>query len=254
MTYMKMTFFALMLLNLVACSSPQKSDSRKDINEVYIPSGAEQYFLPNLPRWANVSTAADCRRDQTIRFFDLAKLNQSYRLTYEQLMQFQLMFNHQLISQLKSLPPSVELRPRDEEVLFFNTLEKIQGGDKLFLAPDFKEINLIWVDDAVNDKGVLAKLKKLMSSEAMDQGFPVFISSCLSLMELEKFVLELGFPETSKMITAEVFTPFTTEFFLSTRTSVDVDRFFKDTQRLNLFTNREVIPKEIKGHFRYKKF
>lgn len=238
-------------MTIVSCSSEIK---RKEINEVYIPSGAEQYFLPNLPNWANISTAADCRRDQTIRFFDFWKLNKSYNLSYEQLLQFQLMFNYELLSQLKALPPSVELRTRDEEVLFFNVMDKVQGGSNLFLSPEFKEINLIWVDDAINDKINISRLKKLMSSEHMEQGFPVLVSSCLTWMEMEKFISKSGLPEGTKIITAEFFSPFGQDFALGIRSGLDLDKLFKENQRLNFYTNREVIPMEIRGHLRIKKF
>jgi hypothetical protein len=245
----KIIFF--FILFFISCAGEQV---KKELNEVYIPSGAEQYFLPNLPHWANVSTAADCRRETNIRFFDFYKMNKSYNLSYEQLLQFQLLYNHELFSILKNAPKNIEPKIRDEEVLFFNILEKIQGGSTLFLAPDFKNINLVWVDDTINDKINISRLKKLMNSEAMEQGMPVLVSSCLTWNELESFLGEVGLPETTKIISAELFSPFAQDFILGIRTSLDFDKLFKDNQKLYFYTNRDGIPTEIRGHLRLKKF
>jgi hypothetical protein len=136
---MKKLMLCFLFLILISCAGEQ---AKKELNEVYIPSGAEQYFLANLPHWANVSTAADCRREKNVRFFDFYKMNKSYNLGYEQLLQFQLLYNHELLSQLKNASKNIETKIRDEEVLFFNILEKIQGGSTLFLVSSYAECYL----------------------------------------------------------------------------------------------------------------
>lgn len=257
---MKLVLLFLVLFNfliLQACQSPYHAQEKKQINEVYIPSGAEQYFLPELPAWANVSELAGCRRIDNIRFLDFNRLNKSYGLDLEKLVQLQLMFNNNLKKMVVDFNKidRYSNAKKDEELLFFNSLDKIQGGVKEFLAPEFKQIHLVWIDDFVGDKTRVERLKNLINSETFAAGFPVFVSTCLSARELERFMVENGLSEQNiKLVSSEFLTPFQDDLNLGTHQNMPLGKLFKESQALFFYTTKNVIPSEFKGSFKLKKF
>lgn len=255
---MKFIFISLFfLLTLVACQSPYHGQEKKSINEIYIASGAEQYFLPELPAWANVSEIAECRRMDNIRFLDFTRLNKSYNLDFEKLLQLQLMFNNNLKKMVINFDKidRYSNAKKDEELLFFNSLDKVQGGVKDFLAPDFKQIHLVWIDDFINDKTRVARLKNLLASESFSAGFPVFISTCLSYREMERFLVENEMAEQSiKLISSEFLTPFQEDYNLGTHQVIQIGKLFKETQTLFFYTTKNTLPREFKGPLKLKKF
>lgn len=245
------------LFALISCQSPYHVQEKKAINEVYIPSGAEQYFLPELPAWANVSETADCRRLENIRFLDFNRLNKSYGLDLEKLIQLQLMFNNNL-KKMKVDFDKIDRysnAKKDEELLFFNSLDKVQGGVKEFLAPEFKQIHLVWIDDFLADKARVTRLKNLLSSDSFAAGFPVFVSTCLSSREMERFLLENGLAEQNiKLVSSEFLTPFADDFNLDTHKVLQLGKIFKENQALFLYTTKNSLPVEFKGSLKLKKF
>lgn len=253
---MKMIIIFLLLL-LQACQSPYHAQEKKSINEVYIASGAEQYFLPELPAWSNVSEIAECRRMDNIRFLDFNRLNKSYGLDLEKLMQLQLMYNNNLKKMVINFDKidRYSNAKKDEEVLFFNSLDKIQGGVKEFLAPEFKQIHLVWIDDFVIDRKKINKLKTLLSSEGFAAGFPVFVSTCLSAREMERFLVENNLAEQNiKLISSEFLTPFQEDLNLGIHQNIQLGKIFKETQALFLYTTKNMLPTEFKGPLKLRKF
>ena len=85
---MKIVILILLIFCTSSCQSPYHAAEKKAINEVYIASGAEQYFLPEMPNWANVSEVAECRLMDRIRFLDFSTLNKRYNLNFKKLIQF----------------------------------------------------------------------------------------------------------------------------------------------------------------------
>lgn len=246
--------FRMMCIFLVGCSSPQHSHERKDLDQIYIQSGIEQYFLPNLPAWANVSSSGACKRKSNIRFLDYNKLNLSYKLKYEELAQLQLSYNYYLNEQTKHIKQPLELRPRDEENLFQNVLERVKGGDKIFLTPEFRDLNLIWIDPALNNKVVLNRLKILFQSGVLDSGFPIFVSNCLSQNELLDFVAKEAFNDQNKFISQEMFSFYNEKFELTLGSYLHLNSLFKSGQNLTLYIPKEALNHDFYGNFKTKKY
>lgn len=79
------------LLILVSCASSTLVP--RDPESVYRGAGVEQYFLPELPRWANYSQVGKCQKSIPIRYLDFEKLASSYNFSYFENVQLQLTFN-----------------------------------------------------------------------------------------------------------------------------------------------------------------
>lgn len=253
---MKISFLIIVLL-LVSCQSPYHATDKKSVNEVYIASGSEQYFLPELPAWANASDVAECRRMDNIRFLDFSRLNKSYNLDYEKLLQLQLMFNNNLKKIVVNFDKidRYSNAKKDEELLFFNTLDKVQGGVKEFLAPEFKQIHLVWIDDFIQDKSRANRLLNLLKSESFSAGFPVLVSVCLSNREMERFLVENQLSDQNiKLISSDFLSPFQDDLSLGTRQVIHFEKLFKDSQKLYFYTTKNSVPLEFKGQLTLKKF
>ena len=92
-----MKFLLLAVLFLISCSHPENKENggleRRRLDSYFQSTGTTRYFLTDLPNWANFSTSGKCFRTPTIRFLDLQKLRESFSLSYEQAVQFQILFN-----------------------------------------------------------------------------------------------------------------------------------------------------------------
>lgn len=212
---MRLTFF-LLLFSLISLTSCQTSVQKRSMEELYVSGGSEQYYLADLPIWANFSSIGQCRRSESIRYLNFETLNKSYSLTYEELIQFQFMLNRKFKAYKKSSGKE-ELFLKDESFLFYNTYEQIVGGGRDFLGPKYQKIHLIWIDAVLGNDGMLKKFKKLMQSSKMQEGHPVLVSTCLSSEQLENFIAENKLRELGvKGISQEMFAPYSDQMKLIT--------------------------------------
>lgn len=226
---------------------PQK----RPVDVVYQGSNVSQYFLADLPLWANFSTEGDCRREKQIRFLNFATLSKSYGLSYEELVQFQLMLNRRLESFVAGQQLEA-LRPKDEAYIFYNVQDQIKGGAKEFLKAEFNESLIILVDEAINDIEKMNRLKKLMRSSIINEAVPYLVSACMTKTEMEDFVAEkLRKMEGVKIISAEMFSPFDSLFKLRNGYYIDLKMLFSDNQKMTLYSYGD-RPKNILGDFKYK--
>jgi hypothetical protein len=221
------------------------------MEQVYMGGGTEQHYLADLPAWANFSAIGSCRRIEPVRFLNFQTLHKSYSMSYEQLVQFQYMLNRKFQSFKKSTGKK-QLFLKDESYIFYNVYEQIIGGGKDFIVPKFNRVHLVWIDDALSDKDVAKKLHKLMKTAKMEEGHPVFVSSCLSAIELEKFIVKHGYEKMGvKAISQEMFAPFDHKNNLIGEYRLHFDLLMPGKD-LVLFGN--AFPKEFKGVSQYKKF
>ena len=232
----------LLLLLTAACGST--SESRKNLNEVYQGAGVEQYFLSELPDWANFTTLASCHRDRNIRFLNFQNLHASYALDYEQSVQLQYMVNRGL--QRTSFESGKKVfNNEDESFIFYKSYEQIIGGSREFIQPQYERVHVIWVDDAIKNSEGLNRVKQLMESSQMEKGHPVFFSMCLSYNKLESFIIENGFQSYGvKFISMEMLSPYASDLQLLT---------YFDLSLENLMPNKNVyffvpfIPEQYKN-------
>lgn len=221
------------------------------MEDVYMGAGTEQYYLADLPSWANFSTLASCHRKFPVRYLNFKNLHKSYSMDYEHLIQFQYMLNRKFQSYKQSTGKE-QLFLKDESYIFYNVYEQIAGGGKDFIAPKYHRVHLVWIDPVLTDVQMQKRLKRLMQSSKMEQGHPVFVSTCLSAIELENFILKNEYQKMGvKGISQEMFAPFNANTMPMGEYRLHFDLLLPGKQ-LVLFGNW--FPKEFVGIEQYEKF
>ncbi len=234
------------LFFLLACSS---SDLKKNTGGFFIGSGVERYFLADIPNWVQFSSIGDCHHKESIRYLNYETLGNSYSLDYEQLVQFQYIINQEYAK-------GSGIEEKDQEKFFYASYEKIKGGTRSFRRPDFGKINLIWIDDYITAKLKLSKLQKLLESNKMQEGFPVFVSQCLSDKELYDFLTkETSLSQFSTTyIPREMFSLYTADFKMGANFSINFKPLFKPNQKLYFFSTRDYETKHFINYDVFKKY
>ncbi len=237
----------LVVSSLLLASCSQTTEKR-DLETVYIGSGVEQFTLADVPDWVQFSDVGRCYYKKNIRYVHYENLNKSYALTYEQLAQFQYLLNRKLAS-----VPYIDTK--EEEQIFYDTYEKIRGGNRAFLAPDFKRVNLIWIDDIINGTYSVEKLKNLLGQKEMEIGYPVLVSMCLSEKEMDEFLSENALVGiTTKYISRELFSVFQADFKRAPGLTIQLDSLFGNNQKIYFYSLRENKEIAFKGYHFFKKY
>lgn len=177
----------LALLVLISCSS---SEERRSIDETspYRTSGVEQFFLAELPAWANASASAQCFKTESFHYLDFSKLYSSYALKYSEMVELQAQFNDKLEVYFRSASTKF-LKPVEEASFFSNSLEQVRGGVRLLKIPQVNEIDIIWVDGYVSS-GKVEELKQMAKSGRFDEHLPILFSACLSRYKLNEWIIQ----------------------------------------------------------------
>ena len=120
-------FFSIFLfIAFLGCTTSPTVNLKENYDQVYITNGVEQYFLANLPHWANFSTQSSCHRKKPIRFFNFENLKKSFSLDYEKMVHLQHMFNRQVYTAKLSMDKE-RIPPKDESFIFNNTYQNVIG-------------------------------------------------------------------------------------------------------------------------------
>lgn len=236
---------------MLSCATTEKGMFKQDLDQVYIGAGIEKYFLPDIPNWANFSQDAKCERNHPIRYVNFKDMHLSYAMDYEQLVQYQLMLNRQFEKYKRSTGRKTVFL-KDENYLIFNVHQQILGGGRDFLTPHFNRIHLIYIDDSLSNNLRLTQLKKLMNSDKMNKGHPIFVSLCLSSYELEEFISKNGFSSMGvKGISQSMFSPYNTDFEMAYEYSLNLSKIFKGKE-LILFSGVKISA--LKGYKKIIKY
>jgi hypothetical protein len=242
----KIIRFLVILSVCFSCTQPLRDGlERRNLNEYYSSSRVVRYFLTELPTWANFSTTGKCRRHTSIRYLDAQLVRGSFSLSYEEVVQLQALFNVEMRRLMKEKKVN-HIPFREEERVFFKQTDKIQAKIRIFRAPDYKRVHLVWIDHALADKVVLGKLKALMKRDSFLKGHPVFVSQCLSREELDQFIVGIGKGrENIRKISSDFFIPFDREGKPSYKFFLSLKDFFKPEQKLILYTPGGIQPQEF---------
>lgn len=229
---------------------PNAGFERRRVEEYFVSSGVERYFLPEVPYWANFNEEAQCRRKTSIKFFNMDSLRSSLRLSYEESIHLQLMFNHE-IQKLKK-DKGVSHIPFDiEEDTFYKVSDRIQAGIRIFRKPSFKRVNIIWIDPYVNNEQELAA--KLQEPQ-MYKGHPVFVSLCMTYVELEEWMKKSGLGQKNiRLMSYELLTPYTNSGKLDTSYHLDFDEVLKNKKKYIYIKKGWNIPSVFNGNFKTQK-
>lgn len=217
----------------------------RDVEQFYTSTGVEKYFLSDIPEWANFSQSAGCFRSKGIRYFDLNALMKSYSLKYAEAIQIQATFNEEFLVIKKR--PGIVTTMKDEEVLFFKASDRVNSKINFFDAPTFKQIHLIWLDEALIGKKAEDRLRNFLSSSTQDNGYPVLVSACLTRNEIEE-----KFPNLSiKTISAEMFSIYDEAGEKKPNLHINIDSFFKPDQKIIFYmqTKKKTVD-DIQGKYK----
>ena len=245
---MKFCFILILVLTFfTSCSNISTPGMQpRTVEDYYVSTGVEKYFLTDLPSWANFNQKAGCYHKSSIRYFDIEALMKSYGLTYSMAIQVQGSFNEEF-SHFKKLDRQQPTTLKEEELLFYKVSEKISSKLVFFDPPTFNRVNLIWLDEALGNPKKEKKLKNFLKSSTMDTGVPVLVSFCLTKDEVEDLYPDLN----SKMITAELFSVYDSKGIKSPGFKFVLDQFFKPEQKLNFYSQEKIVPTdEVKGTYK----
>ena len=239
-------------MSIIGCTSGTKKHfARRNIDQYQLDKTVVQYFMSDIPEWANVSRSGSCKRHTIVKNINIESLRTSYSLTYEQAIQFQYMYNVNYWM-LRKKYNSDFLTFADENRIFYGTSDKILADIKYFNVPKFKKISLLWIDPLLV---VPKKIKKIYQSNNFQQGHPVFVSLCLSYEEISEFMVKHGLDEQNiRTITYEMFSLFNKENQMGSEFSLDFSEIFHKEQQLRLFLPNNNIPQEFVGTFSIQKY
>ncbi len=233
----------LVLFILISCTSGER---RKSIDDrIYQSSGIEQFFLPELPNWANFSGQGKCVKSASFHYLDFSKLVSTYQLSYSQMLELQAQYNQRLEDYYRSTAVRF-LKPIEQANLFSNTLEQVRGGIKqLKLPAGVGQVEVIWLESFLKN-GKTDELKKMAKAGRFDEKLPILFSSCLSRQYLDQWLTEndlenVGFYKLS----AEWLSPYGSDSVLRPGLEINLKELFGPTIKMNMFSFQQESPSEL---------
>jgi hypothetical protein len=234
----------LVLLALISCSG---GEVRKDVTEApYRTSGLEQFFLPELPAWANVSPSGQCFKKHSFQYLDFSKLASTYQLKYPELVELQAQYNERLEAYFRSTAVRF-LKPVEESAFFSNTLEQVRGGVKHFKIPEIvREVDIIWLDGFISSNRA-GELKKMNEMGRFDERLPILFSSCLSKQDLNQWLIENDLDQVGfYTLTAEWLNPYGSDLSLKPGLRLEIKQLLNEKVRVKFISPQEILlPTEI---------
>lgn len=240
---MKFLSFSLLLI-LISCSN---GELRQDVTDSpYRTSGLEQYFLPELPTWANSSASGQCFKKHSFQYLDFKKLSVTYQLQYAELVELQAQYNERLESYFRSTAVRF-LKPVEEAAFFSNTLENVRGGVKHFkLPPMVNAVDVIWLDRYIALNQV-DQLKRMNEMGKFDERLPILFTSCFSKQDLNQWLIENNLDQVGfYTLSAEWLTPFGSDFSMRPGLQLEVKKLLNEKIKVKFITPNEILlPTEI---------
>lgn len=240
---MKYLNFSLLLI-LISCSQGQV---RQDVTEpAYRTSGLEQFFLPELPAWANNSASGQCFKRHSYQYLDFNKLGTVYQLGYRELVELQAQYNERLESYFRSTAVRF-VKPVEEAAFFSNTLENVRGGVRSFkIPPAVTKIDVIWLDRYIALNQV-NELKKMNQMGRFDERLPVLFTSCLSKQDLNQWLIENNLDQVGfYTLTAEWLSPFGSDLQMKAGLHLEIKKLMENKADVRFISPGEILlPTEI---------
>jgi hypothetical protein len=240
---MKYLSFSLLLI-LISCSNGQV---RQDVtNTPYQTSGLEQFFLPELPAWANSSASGQCFKKHSFQYLNFTKLTSVYQLKYPDLVELQAQYNERLEAYFRSTAVRF-LKPVEEAAFFSNTLENVRGGIKHFkLPPTATQVDVIWLDRYIS-LNLVGELKKMNNLGRFDERLPVLFTSCLSKQDLNQWLIENNLDQVGfYTLTAEWLAPYGSDLQMKAGLQLELKKLMNENVKVKFIAPNEILlPTEI---------
>ena len=244
--------FIVLMSALFSCQSAESQ--RRSTEQYYTSSGVEKFYLSDIPKWLDYSSTGQCFRQSDIRFMDLPKLMGQFNYDYPQAIQFQLLLNRLRREKMQEVR-SAYLMLKDEEIVFYDTVDKIENKIYPFAEIKYDRIHLVWIDPALSSELQLKKLQVLLQSEAMNVGFPVLVSLCLDAHNLNDFVSKTKIYEGVGRIPFDLFSVYSTDKKHRYQFSLELAALFDQKKQLHLYLPQEsAIPSELIGQFKIHRY
>lgn len=223
-----------LLLTLISCS---QGEVRQSIDETsYRTSGIEQFFLPELPAWANHSASGMCFKKHSFHYLDFNKLGNVYQLKYPELLELQAQYNDRLESYFRSTTIRF-LKPVEESAFFANTLENVKGGVRYFKLPQtVNKVDVIYLDGYIAN-GKEDDIRKMNEAGKFDEAVPVIFSACLSRQDLNQWLIEKNLDQVGfYSITAEWLSPYSENLQMSPSIHIEIKKIFRPNVEVRFIT------------------
>jgi hypothetical protein len=233
-----------LLLALISCSSQEIREVSEDAP--YRTSGLEQFFLPELPTWANNSASGQCFKKHSFQYLDFSKLGSVYQLKYPELIELQAQYNERLESYFRSTALRF-VKPVEEAAFFSNTLENVRGGVKQFKIPPMaNEVDIIWLDRYISS-GLTADLKKMNELGRFDSRPAILFTSCLSKQDLNQWLIENNLDQVGFFsLTAEWLSPYGQNLEMKPGLHLEVKKLLNENVKVKFISPNEILlPTEI---------
>ncbi len=210
----------MMLLLLSACSSSVPDDDGSPAP--FQGAGHEQFFLPELPHWANGSVAGRCQRAFSVRYLDYVALEKVHGLQYPSRVELQAQFNRRWRERFVG-KTTLLLTPQEEAALFLEILGQVKGGLRELRFPVGVPFQLVWWDDLQ----ARADFKAWLSRLADEGGAVVLLSLCEGSDGLEAWANQEGLGQLGLFtLGAEVLGPQRPDGTVLAGTVMPLDSFF----------------------------
>jgi hypothetical protein len=234
----------LVLLALISCSG---AEIKQDLSESpYQTSGIEQFFLPELPTWANFSASGACFKKRSFQYLDMPKVNASYGLNYADLIELQAQYNERLENYFRSTSMRF-VKPVEEAAFFSNTLENVRAGVKgLKLPASVTKVDVIWLDRYIA-LNLVDQIKRMSQTGRFDERAPILFSACMSKQDLQQWLVEKGFDQVGfYSITGEWLSPFATDLTSRPSLHLELKKILNPQIEVRLISPEEIpLPTEI---------
>lgn len=237
-----MRVLLVLLFVLSGCATNQENFRRRNVDEYFTSSGVVQYFLPDLPTWADTVPSMQCRRENSVRFFDFDKMRSSFGLSYVQMLQMQLAFN---IERNQSRGVDA-MALTEEERLFYATSERVQAGIVPFKVPTFKRLHIVLVDPYVKAE-VYRDFFKLINSKEFANGLPIFASLCFNDATVRSFLEKASFKGSYEVIPASMFSPFSADAKLSVTPGLNLAELLGKEKQIVIYIPKGMEAPSISG-------
>ena len=239
MNVRKIFLSSFLLLNLISCGSTGEVVERnrdREQEQPYRTSGVEQYFLPELPGWANTSGAGSCFKSNSFQYLDFAKINANYQLSYAQMLEFQAQYNKRRENYFRSTAYRF-LKPVEEASFFSNTLQEVRGGVRLLQLPHVPVVDLIWLESFLQEEKGLEILTQMNANGRFDERPVIIFSSCLSHMRLNQWLMESGLENAGfNILSAEWLTPYSSDNVLRPGLKIELNQILGPKAVINVIS------------------
>jgi len=194
----------LVLILTISCGN---AELKQHPDESYYSSGIEQFFLAELPLWANFSVLGQCEKSSSIQYLNFSKLKINYELSYPEMVELQAQFNFKRESYFSHASQKF-LKPVEEVSFFTNSLEQVKGGIKLLKLPKTSHVNIIWLENFLKNHK-MEELGPILEGDQFLEYPTILFSSCMTRWKMEEFLKEKKvYPEDVHFVGADWLTPY----------------------------------------------